>query len=422
MFQKLTEFYSYLESIPAPEITFAARAALIAEAKAWALKHDLVPKIPIITVTGTNGKGSTVQALAAILVHQNLNVCAFTSPHLSNYTERFAHNLREIDEATLLRLANKIASLADFMHWNFFFVLLFIKLLWCKELAPDCLILEVGIGGRLDPTNILDASLVILTQVALDHSEILGETREAIGYEKTGLLREGIPLVCGEANPPITVIEKARELNCKLYQINRQFGFNIEGNEWSLWLQDVTFSHLPLPMMHLVSLSCAVQAAQLVFPDLHYTNAFMATHLPKLYLPGRYQQLNYQGLECVIDVSHNPAAVEALAKFLRLLPAKPVSAIFGIKANKDVMAVIKIIQNLVTDWYLVPIQTTNGAAIEDLTKCFKALAIKPHIASSVADAMQQIITQKQENTRILAFGSFKIAGPMLELIHAQAVG
>ena len=420
MFQNLTEFYTYIESIPPVEITFAQREALLVEARALIEAHGLLPLVPIVTVTGTNGKGSTVYALAAILVHQGLNVCAFTSPHLSSYTERFAYNLQHIDEATLLRLANKIVTLTDLSHWNFFFILLFIHLLWCKELALDCVILEVGIGGRLDPTNILDASLVILTQVALDHAEILGHTREAIGFEKAGLLREGIPFVCGDPHPPITVLEKAEQLHCRFYQIHQQFGFRIEGDAWSLWLQEVTFSNLAPPMMHVTSLSCAVQAAKLVFPELPYTQTFMAHYLPELHLPGRYQQVSFQGRECVVDVSHNPAAVEALAKFLQLLPSKPMIAIFGIKAAKDVANVIDIMKNVIAEWYLVPINSKGGMEMEALAKCFEPFGIKPHLALTVADAMQQIVGNNKENARVVAFGSFRIAGPTLELIYSSA--
>ena len=419
MFQHFSEFVAYIEALPMLDLSFQQKEALLVEAKVFVEAQGLIPQVPVVTITGTNGKGSTVKALAEILVTHGFNVSAFTSPHLISYTERFSYNLRFADEKTLLRLANKLAALIDLSRWNFFFILLFMHLLWCTELSPDCIILEVGIGGRLDPTNILDAALVILTQVALDHTDILGNTREAIGFEKMGLLRVGIPFICGDLNPPISVIEKAAQLHCRYYQIGKHFGFNVHGNAWEVWLKDTIFSNLPVPKLHLTSLSCALQAAKLLFPELQYTQKFMLNRLAKINLPGRYQQLTYKDAEFIIDVSHNPAAVEALATFLQLLPKKPMGAIFGIKATKDVEAVLAIMKNLIDDWYLVPLVARGGGDADALAKLFERLAIKAQIAVNVADAIQTIIRKTPTNIRIVAFGSFQVAGPVLSFVGAK---
>ena len=421
MFQHFSEFIDCIESIPPKYLTFEERETLLEEAKALIKQHNLAPQIPVITVTGTNGKGSTVQALSEILVHHGVNVFAFTSPHLISYTERFAYNLEFVDEETLLRLANTLATFVDFSDWNFFFILFFMSLLLCQERPLDCLILEVGLGGRLDPTNILDASLVILTQVELDHTSILGNTREEIGFQKTGLLREGIPFICGDPNPPFTVIEQAQKHHCRFYQLNQHFGFYVHENQWNVWLEGMTLCNLPAPQIHLISLSSALQAVKLLFPSLKLTKTFMENELPAVYLPGRFQRLLFGETELLIDVSHNPAAVEALAKFLQLLPEKHTIAIFGGKATKDIMSIINIMNSAIDDWWLVPVNTADGMDTEALAKFFEPPAIETHQAASVEEAMRMINKKNFTNARVVIFGSFHVAGPALAFLHKETI-
>lgn len=419
MFHSFTAFTNYIESLPVKNLTNQEKENCLAAARNFIAMHDLIPKMPIITVTGTNGKGSTVKALAEILVHHGLNVFAFTSPHLIDYSERFAYNLQFVDQSLLLHLANTLSALTDLASWNFFFILFFIQLLLCKEYAVDCLLLEVGLGGRLDPTNAVDASLVILTQVALDHTDILGDTREHIGLEKAGLLRAGIPFICGDPNPPSTVLAKAKSLHCRFYQFNKQFGFTVQNNRWRLWLEEKVFAELPLPKLHLTSISCALLAVKLLFPQLPLSQVFMETQLPNFYLAGRYQQLIYEGTEFVIDVSHNPAASEALANFLKSLPKKTTCAIFGAKATKDIASIIAPMRAVIDDWYLVPLENDVGIDMKALSAYFVSFSVKSHNALSVADAIHAIFRKDGNPMRIVVFGSFSVAGPALAFVDAK---
>ncbi len=422
MFCTFAEFTSYLEALPSQEVTFQEREHLLQKGRQLLETHGLIPHIPIITVTGTNGKGSTVQALAEILVHYHFNVFTFTSPHLMSYTERFAYNLQFIDEETILRIANQLAQKIDLSRWNFFFILFFIHLWICKESQVDYLIIEVGIGGRLDPSNMLDASLVILTQVALDHTPILGDTRETIGFEKSALVREGIPFICGDPNPPITVLEKAKASHCLFYQLHQHFGFVVRGNAWDVWFKDQMLCDIPPPIMHLNSLCCALQAVKCLMPYIYFTQALMQTILPKIVLPARYQYFFYHDTEIVIDVSHNPAAVEALANFLTLLPPKPLYAIFSAKPSKDIDGIICLMKNLVEKWYVVPLEFPHHKheMKTHLLSFFEALSIQIEIASSVEKAIQMILEKKLTNARVVIFGSFRVAGPALQFFQSYA--
>lgn len=417
MFQDLAAFIDYIESLPPQQLTTEQQQERLVKAKTFIEAQELISQPPIVTITGTNGKGSAVKALTEILVQHDMNVCAFTSPHLIHYTERFAHNQHFIDEASLLRLANKLAALIDLSQWNFFFILFFIFLLWCKELSLDCLILEVGVGGRLDPTNILDASLVILTQVAFDHTELLGDTREAIGFEKAGLLREKIPFICAEPNPPQTVIDQALQLDCISYQLNQQFGFCLQGDEWDVWFQDETFYNLPLPKLHPHSVSAALQAVKILFPTLHLTHTWLQEQLSLINLPARLQYLIDEKTEWVIDVSHNPAAVSDLAQFLQRLPTKHTYAIFGGKITKDIATMIAIMQTVIDEWYLVPVLAEQGLDTHALAKWFTPFAITPHTALDVVDATQKIQAKNLSDRRIVTFGSFRVAGAMLAYLE-----
>jgi dihydrofolate synthase / folylpolyglutamate synthase len=419
MFTSLTQWLNYIEALPTQQYTPTQQEQRLIEARQWIVAHNLTPKAPVITVTGTNGKGSTIQALKEMLVQHRHNVCTFTSPHLIHYHERFTHNLNFIEDTHLLSLANQLADLIDYTHWNLFFILFFIFLLWCKELSVACVILEVGVGGRLDPTNALDANLVILTQIALDHTELLGNTREAIGLEKLGLLRKKTLLVCAEPDPPKAVIEKALQQDCIIYQINQQFGFRTSPQSWHVWFQGKHFAHLPRPQLALRSICTALQAAQVLFPGIYFSRSFMQYKLPLITLAGRLQRIEQDQIEWVIDVAHNPAAVAFLAKYLQTLPTKNTYAIFGSKATKDIAAMTAIMQPIVHAWYVVPISAAQQADTAYWDQTRTLFSQTPQTASNAVDAAKTIQAQHHSAIRVVAFGSFSVAGALLAYLAKQ---
>ena len=375
----------------------------------------LAPTMPVITVAGTNGKGSTCAMLEAMLSAAGYRVGLYTSPHLLRYNERVRIAGREADDAALVAAFARVESartgrsgevrLTYFEFGTLAAVDLFIRS------AVDVMVLEVGLGGRLDAVNAFDSDCAIVTSVDLDHMEYLGDTREAIGYEKAGIFRAGMPAVLADPDPPASVLAHARAIGAQLIRIGVDFGFEPGAKHWSFWRPQGGVSALPVPALRgkvqLQNASAALAALGALSARLPVSVDALRQGLGAIELPGRFQVLQEKPV-LVLDVGHNPGAAAILAQNLDDLGTfTHTRAVFGMLRDKDVAGVAAVISRHVDSWFVCSLPPPRGAQASDIAQTLKragALAVREF--ENPAQAYAAARSGAAENDRILVFGSF----------------
>lgn len=316
-----------------------------------------------ITVAGTNGKGSCVTTLAVLLQGVGKRVGSFTSPHLVRYNERIRINNEEVSDADLCAAFAAIdAARADISLTYFEFNALAAFWLF-RHHQVDVQVLEVGLGGRLDAANLLDADIAVITNIALDHVEWLGDTREKIGAEKAGILRKNGKLVYGEADMPASIRECANQLSVETRQITQQFSINISADNFG-W-QGCDPDNQPvmlttqLPQLPLPSVACALQV--MAWLGLWNEQVF-ATLLPSITLAGRMERVHWYERDWILDVAHNEAGALFLAQRLQHAGIASVTAVFSAMADKDLTGIFAALSPAVRHWVLFPLADNPRAA------------------------------------------------------------
>jgi dihydrofolate synthase/folylpolyglutamate synthase len=361
----------------------------------------------VITVAGTNGKGSTVKVLEEIYQEAGFSVGAFTSPYLLRYNEQFRVNGISCSDKEICTAFEKIkahtqnVALTPFEYGTIAALLIF------SENPLDVIILEVGLGGRLDAVNAIDADLSIVTTIAMDHMDWLGETREAIAREKAGVFRTNRPAICGDFDPPKTLIQYAAEIGAPLFCQHQQFGFKEKKSSWDWWSSNVELRDLPLPSLALQNVSSALMGVHLLQKYLPVSMDAIHHALKKVVLPGRIQVIPGD-IPKILDVSHNPAAVEQLSKYLLKNPIKgKTHAVFSMLADKDVSGTIEVIEKHIDRWHIAPLHVPRGMSTGLLRNIFQKTNIAFwEIYESIDQAYENILGQVSKNDRIVIFGSF----------------
>jgi dihydrofolate synthase/folylpolyglutamate synthase len=376
----------------------------------------LTPTAKVITVAGTNGKGSCVTATAALLEAAGFSVGVYTSPHLIHYNERIAVNGSPVTDAEICSAFETIYSAcqqtsADHpvpISLTYFEYGTLAALEIFRRRQVTAMVLEVGLGGRLDAINIIDADVAVITSIALDHTDWLGDTREAIGYEKAGIMRAGKPVICADFSPPQSLLDHAQNLSASLYLITRDFGYSVADDfTWTWWSNGLEFRAQPLPQLPLPSLAAALQVACIFGLDLLALDAF--TRVAALRVPGRFQTLQWRGREVILDVAHNPAATAYLAQRLQrgATPGSKIHGIVAMMADKDRAHSLENLKGHVTYWYVADLSYMPRAArVEQLRQNLVDLALDTEFSGSVADCMQAAYDNSDPGDRILVFGSF----------------
>ncbi|HRP97376.1 MAG TPA: bifunctional tetrahydrofolate synthase/dihydrofolate synthase [Rhodocyclaceae bacterium] len=381
----------------------------------------------VLTVGGTNGKGSVCAMLESILVAAGYRVGLYTSPHLVRYTERVRIDGREVDEATLVAAFDAVervrgdVALTYFEHgtlaaWEVF----------CRD-ALDVIILEVGLGGRLDAVNVIDADCAIVTSVAMDHMEFLGDTREAIGREKAGIFRSGRPAVCGDPQPPASLVEHAREIGAPLWLSGRDFGFGGDRQQWGYWrYEDVPANGrllrrggLAYPALRganqLLNAAAVLTALELLRERMPVSMQAVREGLLLVELPGRFQVLPGQPA-VVLDVAHNVQAAGVLAENLSNMGFYPETwAVFGMLADKDVESVVARLRPRVDHWLLASLPGPRGLTADALAARVRAAGVEGELAcfGSPAMALDAARSRAAAGDRIVVFGSFMTVAGVL---------
>jgi dihydrofolate synthase / folylpolyglutamate synthase len=393
----------------------------------------LNPVAKTIIVAGTNGKGSCVAACAALLQSANYSVGSYTSPHLLHYAERIQINGKSVSDLDICNAFEKIAIAADSaaISLTYFEYGTLAALEIFKQHNVDFMVLEVGLGGRLDAINIINADVAIITSIALDHQAWLGDTRELIGREKAGILRAHKVFICADENPPQSILDKAAELQTQSYLLGRDFSYGIDAKKWN-WqgknnegnivrFSDVSAPHLPLP-----SMAAALQAIYLL--DIKLDPAVIETTLAKLSLAGRFQKIIFRDREFILDVAHNPAATEYFARRLGDEPcAGKTHAIVAMMADKDCAASLANLVALVDTWYLLDLTNIPRAATPQvLTEKLVALDVKvkafnnnPGYSGDISVIMRTLLDASDAGDRVIVFGSFYTVAAALFYLQAN---
>lgn len=375
----------------------------------------------VVTIAGTNGKGSTVTYLETILLKAGYSVGCYTSPHFRDYNERVRLNGRNVSDDTLVQAFTAITSARGETPLTYFEYGTLAALEIFKREKPDVVLLEVGLGGRLDAVNIIDADVSAVTSIALDHMDWLGDNREVIGREKCGIFRADRPAVVGESDPPESVKSVVAETGARLYQVGEQFSYTVAGDHWNwqgicpesepLQLERLPLPHLPLPnaataLQVLAVLGLAVDADAIRWGLKHAT------------MTGRMQRVELPEGECWLDVAHNPEAAGLLAQRLSAMH-KDIHLVLGMLSDKDSAAVIDLLRPCISHWYLCDLAVPRGQKAEVLAQ---SLTVETqngvcHRYDSVAQALNSARSQLGDNGCLVVAGSFYTVTDALEYLN-----
>jgi dihydrofolate synthase/folylpolyglutamate synthase len=385
---------------------------------------------PVITVGGTNGKGSTCALLERILLAAGYRVGLYTSPHLLRYNERVRVNGVPVADADLCAAFARVEQARGEVALTYFEFGTLAAWEVFAAAGLEAIILEVGLGGRLDATNIYAADCAIVTTVALDHMDYLGTTREAIGREKAGICRAGRPLICGDADPPDSLGEVCRLSGADLQRIGRDFGYLRQEGQWQYWnrvgdslrqLGGLAFPALR-GACQLANASCALAALDALRERIPVSAQDIRRGLAEVEVAGRCQVLPGRP-QIVLDVAHNPQAAATLAASLGDMGfARSTWAVFGMLADKDIAGVIDAMKHRVDRWLVCDLPGLRAARAADLAALVAKVG-SPGTATCF-DSPAAALAWARENAggddRILAFGSFLTVAEVMRSLGREA--
>ena len=383
---------------------------------------------PVITVGGTNGKGSTCAFLESILLAAGYKVACHTSPHLLRFNERARMNGADVSDADLLKAFERVEQarcrLSDPPTLTYFeFTTLAIMDIFANA-SVDAVILEVGMGGRLDAVNIVDADCAIVTSIDLDHMAYLGKTREAIAFEKAGIFRTRAIAICADPMPPTSLINHANAIGADLWLMGKDYSFTGDQQQWGWTGRGKRFSGLGYPALRganqLLNASAVIAALIALHDRLPVSAQDIRNGLALVELPGRFQVLPGRPT-VVLDVAHNPHAAATLAESIEAMAYHPYTyAVFGAMADKDIDGVLKPLLNTVDYWYCTDLPTPRAASASDLAKRLRAFNKEALVFMDPGAAYQAALDKAGEGDRILVFGSFYTVSGVMAYRNNQA--
>ena len=381
---------------------------------------------PVITVAGTNGKGSTCAMLESILLQAGYRTGVYTSPHLVHFEERLRLSGESVDAPKLVAAFARVerargqndeeVSLTYFE----FSTLAILDVMVQSKL--DVVILEVGLGGRLDAVNIIDSDCAVITSVDIDHTELLGLDRESIGFEKAGIMRTGCPVVVSDPMPPQSVLDHALEVGADLWRFGVDFNVSGDKQQWGWAGRGRRYSGLAYPALRganqLVNAAGVLAALAAVRNRLPITAQAVRNGLAFVELPGRFQIIPGEPT-LVLDVAHNPHSVAALAANLDAMSYFPTThAVFGAMADKDLAPMLAKVNPLIDKWYFTDLPTPRAASGAGLLAKWEAQNKRKNVtAAAYADpqqALQAAMAAADPTDRIVVFGSFYTVGGILQ--------
>jgi dihydrofolate synthase/folylpolyglutamate synthase len=381
----------------------------------------LTPAYRVITVGGTNGKGSTVACLDAMLRAAGKHCGRFTSPHLARYNERICVDGVEADDASLIEAFERIDAARADITLTFFEYNALAALYEFRRSRVDVAVLEVGLGGRFDATNIIDADVAVVCSIGMDHVDWLGDTLEAIGREKAGIFRRGRPAVLGSADLPRSVWAAIEQVGAIAVAPGTHFRASSSSGDESTWdFEYGAFSlrNLPRPALqgiHQTANAATALAALTALGGVELTRANVSQALRDVRLPGRFQRVPGE-VEWIFDVAHNVPAALGLAANLHALPRVRTIAVCGILGDKDLRGITAALSADIDAWVLVTLDGPRAVSTQDLAKHLAPDARVLAHAADVAAGCRVARDAARPGDRILVFGSFLTVGPALEFL------
>lgn len=385
------------------------------------------PDIPVITVAGTNGKGSVSAYCASILKAAGYRVGSFTSPHLRDYRERIQIHDRLVSAAELVAAFERIEAARGAVGLTFFEFNALAAFLVFDAARLDAWVLEIGMGGRLDAVNVVDADVAVVVSIGLDHQEYLGTTLEAIAREKGGIFRRGRAAVLGSSDLPGVLETMARELGAPLKRPGIEFRYALDGQSFEFHGARWNLTNLPAPALigaaQYANAATAIAALEELDARLPVPAAAVARGLRDVQLTARFEVIAPRDRQptWILDVAHNPAAARVLAQNLRALPsAGRTLAVCGILADKDAAGVAAALRDSIDAWWCIDTDGERGRSGKSLARTVALEVAAPVSAvDSVAAGCAAALGQASPLDRIVVFGSFHVVGPALDWLEAH---
>ena len=392
-----------------------------------AVAQRLDIKLPFvkIVVAGTNGKGSTCAMLEAILLSAGYRVGLYTSPHLVHFNERIRVNGDPASDEHIIEQFERIEAARGEISLSYFEFATLAALLMFAASRLDVAVLEVGLGGRLDAVNIVDADCSVITSIDIDHTEWLGDTRDKIGLEKAHVFRSGRPAICADPVPPETVSQYAQQIGADLWLFGSDFNYSGDRQQWAYGGREQRRNGLAYPALRganqLINASAALAVLEALRDKLVVPQQAVRVGLLQVSLPGRMQILPGKPA-IVLDVAHNPHAAAALAQNLTSMSYYPYThAVVGLLKDKDAKAVLAKLAPKVDHWYCASLGGPRGASGDEIAQIVRQVLpadpIEPITVTSFdnpVQAFEKAQEQASDNDRILVFGSFSTVGPILQ--------
>ncbi len=407
----LTEWLDWIKSLHGKEVDLGLeRTAQVAEKLGLLKKNCLV-----VTVAGTNGKGSCVAGLEAILLEAGYNVGAFTTPFLFRYNEQVRLQGECVSDSLLCEAFEEVSKARGHITLTPFEFGTLAALVIFKKANLDVWILEVGMGGRWDAVNVISADIAVIASIGIDHVEWLGKTRDAIGYEKAGIFRVNQLAVYGDFQPPLSVLQYAASLNVSLFCQGQQFNFIEKERSWDWRGAKTVLTHLPLSSLLLQNMSTVLMVIELLQEKLLIQRDAIELGLRKAKLPGRIQVSSGEDVTRILDVSHNPAAVEMLVSYLsKTACSGKTYGVFSMLVDKDIVETIRVAEAVVDYWYVAPLNSERKASLEVLADCFRKLNLtNVTFYGSIKEAEWAAMQQANSNDRLVVFGSFRTVAELV---------
>lgn len=416
-FNCLADWLHWLETqIPIGRINLSLDSILPIAQQLQLIDFD----IPSVLIAGTNGKGSTVAFLEAIYHGSGYRTAAFTSPHFIDFNERLKINNQALPDSSWCEAFDAIDRARGTKVLSYFEFTTLAGLWIMRQLQShlDILILEVGLGGRLDAMNVVNPDVSVITTIELDHMDYLGDTRSAIAAEKAGIMRSNKPVVCGDFDPPEIIFEIAKGLNAPLYCQNKTFSYHHQITGWQWRNDDVVIDHLPEPNLPIQNASTALQVVSLLQQRLPVAADLIKFGLKMATVTGRMQVL-LDLPEVIADVAHNPHAARYLAEHLPKFRRNSgrLFAVVGMKIDKDIAQTLAVMKPLVDRWYVASLSGPRAATAAQLMIHLQDCEAVGF--DSVKQAYLQALTDASEDDTIVVFGSFCTVGPILEIESEQ---
>ena len=409
MARTLAQWVDYIEAMHPKEIDLGlARIGIVKERLA------IQYACPVVIVGGTNGKGSTCMMLETIWRYAGYRVGQYTSPHIHRFNERIRIDGQMVDDEALIAAFEVVEAARQGIQLTFFEFTTLVAMQLFADAVLDVLIFEVGLGGRFDAVNLLDADVAIVTNVALDHQAFLGGTREKIGFEKAGIYRKNQVAIYGETNPPQTLLDYADKIGANLKCYGRDYEGVVVGDHWHYKAADSTaLWDLPHPSLYG---DCQVVNAATVVTAIHALRDRLPVYIETIFealqhvkLPGRFEVIGHDPL-VIIDVSHNPHAAKALSDNLKALPCSGKTvAVYGAMADKDILGVVQTVKDQIDEWHITALPLPRAVDVDALFDILLKAGINRGKITKYEGAEKALAGARKNasnNDRIIAFGSF----------------